>query len=526
MAEEEPPAPAEAEPADAPKDEGGAEEAKAEDAGPTVAEPATKNMSCFHFPDFIFMLAWFVSLFIMGYIAYAYGYYEVKEKFDEYEEKLDAYESGTSTSVPSDAIVGCINIAKIFGLCAAFALVASFVWVTILIIFGELLVALLFGVAICLFVVVGYMAGSFIPGAESTYIGFFFLILAGLTMLYYLWIKNRIHFAATCLAVGCKIVMHNPLLFVVALGMLLVTAAYAMLFVVAEVGIYFHLESLNASDQTETLAYFILLCFFFWSVQVFRNINVVTVSGAAAGWWFPSGALGETGTCTAFCRAVTYDLGAICFGSLLVAIIQTISAFFTYLAAKAESTGNKLLAMLMACIACLVDCIAQCAEYMNKYAYTYVGIYGYSFIYSGRKVMTLFGSELATVVNNDIIVEYLLLFGEIVVAACTCVFGVMFVERGPASWTEGLHPEARAVVGTVAFLVGYGIAGIMMGTLDAANKAVFVLYFENPHTLEQTHPTEHGQLKEAWEGLGKKERESDAAADEQGVLLPKDEEAK
>ena len=288
MAEEEPPAPAEAEPADAPKDDG-VEEAKAEDAGPTVAEPATKNMSCFHFPDFIFMLAWFVSLFIMGYIAYAYGYYEVKEKFDEYEEKLDAYESGTSTSVPSDAIVGCINIAKIFGLCAAFALVASFVWVTILIIFGELLVALLFGVAICLFVVVGYMAGSFIPGAESTYIGFFFLILAGLTMLYYLWIKNRIHFAATCLAVGCKIVMHNPLLFVVALGMLLVTAAYAMLFVVAEVGIYFHLESLNASDQTETLAYFILLCFFFWSVQVFRNINVVTVSGAAAGWWFPSG---------------------------------------------------------------------------------------------------------------------------------------------------------------------------------------------------------------------------------------------
>ena len=53
-----------------------------------------------------------------------------------------------------------------------------------------------------------------------------------------------------------------------------------------------------------------------------------------------------------------------------------------------------------------------------------------------------------------------------------------------------------------------------------------MLYFENPHTLEQTHPTEHGQLKEAWEGRGKKERESDAAADEQGVLLPKDEEAK
>ena len=101
------------------------------------------------------MLAWFASLLIMGFIAYAYGVGEIKEKYESYEEKYEEYESTGSGDVPSDAIIGCINIAKIFGLCAAFALVISFVWVTILILFGELLIGLLFGAAITLFVVMG-----------------------------------------------------------------------------------------------------------------------------------------------------------------------------------------------------------------------------------------------------------------------------------------------------------------------------------------------------------------------------------
>ena len=112
----------------------------------------------------------------------------------------------------------------------------------------------------------------------------------------------------------------------------------------------------------------------------------------------------------------------------------------------------------------------------------------------------------------------MLLFGDVVVAACTCVFGVLLAERGPAAWTEGLHPEARGVVGAVAFVLGYGISGIMMGVVDAATKAVFVLYLENPHVLEKTHETEHTSLKAAWEATGHEERANDVAAEEQGLV--------
>ena len=67
----------------------------------------------------------------------------------------------------------------------------------------------------------------------------------------------------------------------------------------------------------------------------------------------------------------------------------------------------------------------------------------------------------------------------------------MAVINGPARWTLGLHPYARGIVGTVCFFIGFGISIVMNGVIDAANKAVFILFLENPHALEHTHPEHH-----------------------------------
>ena len=65
--------------------------------------------------------------------------------------------------------------------------------------------------------------------------------------------------------------------------------------------------------------------------------------------------------------------------------------------------------------------------------------------------------------------------------ALTCGVGLMAVINGPARWTLGLHPYARGIVGTVCFFIGFGISIVMNGVIDAANKAVFILFLENPH---------------------------------------------
>ena len=85
-------------------------------------------------------------------------------------------------------------------------------------------------------------------------------------------------------------------------------------------------------------------------------------------------------------RAMTTSFGSICFGSLLVAIVQATRA----LAEAARNNDNQILV----CIAdCLLSCLQSILEYFNKWAFVYVGLYGYSYIEAGKSEFVLFCCE-------------------------------------------------------------------------------------------------------------------------------------
>jgi hypothetical protein len=69
---------------------------------------------------------------------------------------------------------------------------------------------------------------------------------------------------------------------------------------------------------------------------------------------------------------MTTSFGSICFGGLVVAFIQALRMLAN--SARANGDGNFLV-----CIAeCLLACLASIIEYLNKWAFIYVGIYGFS----------------------------------------------------------------------------------------------------------------------------------------------------
>lgn len=98
----------------------------------------------------------------------------------------------------------------------------------------------------------------------------------------------------------------------------------------------------------------------------------VTVAGVVGTWWF------EPADATHFCspavnnsfiRAMTTSFGSVCFGSLIVAILEALRM----LANVARSTDDNI----GACIAeCILACLASIVEYFNKWAFIYIGLYG------------------------------------------------------------------------------------------------------------------------------------------------------
>jgi hypothetical protein len=88
-------------------------------------------------------------------------------------------------------------------------------------------------------------------------------------------------------------------------------------------------------------------------------------------------------TLKAFKRAMTTSFGLFnlntgsnCYGSLLIAIVQTLKAMTDQAKNQANNDGNAGLAILCCCLKCLLACIEDILEYFNKYAFTQVAIYG------------------------------------------------------------------------------------------------------------------------------------------------------
>jgi hypothetical protein len=107
-------------------------------------------------------------------------------------------------------------------------------------------------------------------------------------------------------------------------------------------------------------------------LQVFQYSIHVIVAGTTATWWHSPQ---ECGCCSSAVnnsaiRTFTTSFGSICFGSLVVAIIQALKMLAN--TAQSEGEGNFLI-----CIAqCLLACLASIIEYLNKWAFIFVGIYG------------------------------------------------------------------------------------------------------------------------------------------------------
>lgn len=102
---------------------------------------------------------------------------------------------------------------------------------------------------------------------------------------------------------------------------------------------------------------FYMVFSFYWTSQIFQNTLHVTVSGTFASFYFLEGtaAMPRNPSLGAAKRAFTSSFGPVAFGSLIVALIQTIR----WLLRQAAQEGGIA--------AAIVDCIMGCIEGLVQY---------------------------------------------------------------------------------------------------------------------------------------------------------------
>eukprot|EP01064_Diplonema_japonicum_P012202 TRINITY_DN19663_c0_g1_i1.p1 TRINITY_DN19663_c0_g1~~TRINITY_DN19663_c0_g1_i1.p1 ORF type:complete len:620 (+),score=115.06 TRINITY_DN19663_c0_g1_i1:93-1862(+) len=285
------------------------------------------------------------------------------------------------------------------------------------------------------------------------------LIAAVLALFLYL-ARDRIPFAAECLKCAATVVWKYNGLLAVAFGML-----FAQIFFIVCWS-----ASVGSKDEPIVIGglFILSVVVFYWGVEVFKNIGHVTTAGVTADWFFSLGGPATppyfierpaNPTPDAFKRATTWSLGPICFGSFIVAILQTIRMLCDMVTEDAHP-------ILRCMVLCIIDCITNLLQYFNDYAYVQVAMFGKSYVGAAKDTWKLIknGTGWDAIINDALIDRIFLCFA--VLGALSCG-GLCFLISN-FNWTWFV----------VGLIEGFIIVLIFMKLIYSAVMTIFIGFWE------------------------------------------------
>lgn len=246
---------------------------------------------------------------------------------------------------------------------------------------------------------------------------------------------------------------------------------------------------------------FLCLVSYYWTSRVLENTVQVTTVGVIGTWWFEPeeqtldhSSYLSTPVLGSLKRATTYSFGSICYGSLLSAFCQVLRSLHRRL------RNHDDMSALGCIIQCLLACIEEIIDYLNKYAFVYVGLYGYSYLEAGKNVLQLFTNRGWSVIYTDTLCEFLLFMISCGIGLLTGLFVYFLTEQ-----VEIIKPVLTGRKGEDVFflmvsgiIVGFVTSSIIMSIVSSAVNTIIVCFAESPAEFEENHPELSRLLKEAW----------------------------
>jgi hypothetical protein len=295
----------------------------------------------------------------------------------------------------------------------------------------------------------------------------------------------RIPFAAANLKTALTAVRANLGLIVVSYVFMAVGFGYTILW----------MTTANVYMNSAPASAFFLFLSYYWTQQVLSNTVHTSTAGVIGTWWFQpreassfcSPAIGDS-----IYRSVTYSFGSICFGSLLVAIVQALRAL------NHQLRGQDDARLLVCIIDCILACIEGIIEYLNKWAYIYVGLYGYNYLDAGRNVISLFAAKGWSSIITDDLANNVLTMMSFMIASLTGLVGYILASMNNNLLAD-LGLESPGGTGFLfGFFIGFIFSSLVMSIVSSAVDTVIVCFAEGPAEFDANHPELSANMLNAW----------------------------
>jgi len=221
----------------------------------------------------------------------------------------------------------------------------------------------------------------------------------------------------------------------------------------------------------------------------------VTTAGVVGTWWWTpleASSFWSSALTGSLARATTYSFGSICLGSLLVAIVQALRQV------EYHARSQDDLQFLACIIQCILACIESLIAELNRWAYVYIGLYGFPYLEAAKNVMELFRAKGWTVIISDDLADNVLFMMSVAVGLASGLVGMVigFMDQNMFYSLGFDHAAGPGFV--VGLFTGFLFASIIMSVVASAVNTVIVCYAEDPAAFQMNHPILSGQMREAW----------------------------
>lgn len=381
------------------------------------------------------------------------------------------------------------HTAIMFMICCAVALVLSFVYILLvrtfpkIILEATLLLTTLSNVAFCVYLWVrGNTAAAII-----------FTFFAVLSVIAYFFMRKRIPLAKLILVTVIRTAEQYKSVYVVALGGLIVETAFSAWTSWVVVAAYQRFEPSgqaagSSSSNASIIGIMVFIVFaYYWISEVIKNIAFTTVAGIFGVAYYNANKVANAAW-GAFRRSMTYSLGSICFGSLIVAILDLLRALFNILQSQAASDGD-MTGQILACVAgCCVSCIQGLVDYFNRYAYINIALYGNGYITAAKETWALLKDRGIDAIINDSLVNIVFNCGAFIIGLLTALFAFIYEQLTNPRYLQN-DAGYYSIVLLVAFGLGFNIAlSVGAGSIASGVSTYFVALAEDPYILQGKNP--------------------------------------
>lgn len=352
---------------------------------------------------------------------------------------------------------------------------------------------------------------------------------------------NRFSFSALMIQLVVSAMRKYPSTLLISVLSSIITAAISILYMVAvtivanarmnkDDSVCPHTNGNDVCLSNTSMAIFLFVifsgCYIF---QVVGNVTHVVLSGVFSSWYFfdanDANSKPKYPAFGSLKRALTYCFGSICFGSLLVSLVQTLRISLQVLKAKLQnrhlnydddndngSSGeNGLLFCFLICLVSVLEWIASEFEYwmkwFNRYAYSYLSMYGKPYLQSARDTFEIMKYKGIDILINDSLVGTAIgLYSLLSMVITGVTLYLVFI-----TWNIGgimeMGPEMLVLGGIGGLVICWFIVNAAINVLDVGCVTFMIGLAVDPDAFTRTNAggaTETSiQRLQAWEKLSR-----------------------